>query len=134
MSYRIIVIRDMSEYFGRVEQFAQGSEELWFRGNKFHDYSLEPSAYRTNKFPLSSKDVEQQSIMTARSDMYHIPETARLNLTLDWLCYLQHNGTPTRLLDWSTKFDVAIHFAFEAYIDGTATPGSLPCIWVLKPA
>jgi hypothetical protein len=134
MSYQIIIIEDMPELVQQVLMFSGGLGEVWYRGAKFHDYYIEPSAYRYDKFIADSKHIEDASINAARSSMLHITETHGLILDLDWLSYLQHNGTPTRLLDWTFELQAALYFAFEDYLTNKAKPGSMPCLWVLKPA
>jgi hypothetical protein len=113
--------------------FAADSGEIWYRGHKFHDYFLEPSAYRYSPFQLNSKQIEEESILAARSAMIHISETHILEDDLNWLCYLQHNRLPTRLLDWTFEFQVALYFAFEDYLQNKADAGSLPCLWAFRP-
>jgi hypothetical protein len=134
MSYQTIIVKDMPELVQRVLTFSGGFGEVWYRGAKFHEYYVEPSAYRYNKFIAESKRIEEASINAARSSMLHIAETHGLSLDLDWLSYLQHNGTPTRLLDWTFELQAALYFAFEDYLTNKAKPGSMPCLWVLKPA
>ena len=133
MSYKRIVVKDITEYITRVLEFSHDVETIWYRGHTAHYYHLEPSAYRFLKFRRDSQKIEKESIMAARSDMLHVIETQRLELPLDWLCYLQHNRLPTRLLDWTTEFHVALYFAFEDYSKGRAQAGSLPCVWAIKP-
>ena len=132
MTYQRIIVTSISEYISRVIEFSDESE-VWYRGHTSHAYFLEPSAYRYKRFRKNSRNIEERSIQAAQSDMLHIDETQRLSIDLDWLCYLQHTGTPTRLLDWSSEFHIALYFAFEDYLKDRAKSGSFPCIWAIKP-
>jgi hypothetical protein len=50
---------------------------------------------------------------------------------LEWLALMQHYGAPTRLLDWSYSFWVALFFACEnAHPDAS----SWPAVWALNSA
>jgi hypothetical protein len=133
MAHQVVIIRKMSEFIDRLEKFTDGNSGPWYRGVNTYTYDLEPSAYRSTKFRTHSRKIEQRSLQAARSKMMHFSNTKELKLDIDWLCYLQHNGTPTRFLDWTYELDVAIYFAFEDYIKNRANAGTLPCVWVYKP-
>ncbi len=38
---------------------------------------------------------------------------------LEWLAIMRHYGAPTRLIDWTYSFDVAVHFALANDLEGT---------------
>jgi hypothetical protein len=66
------------------------------------------------------------------------PLLLRPDSSWDVLFTMQHHGLPTRLLDWSGTFAVAVHFALKPYIDCKATGAPLsselaPSVWVLDP-
>jgi len=133
MSYETKLVWDMPGLIKEILAFAADAGEIWYRGHKFHDYYLEPSAYRYSPFQIDSKNIEIESILAARSAMIHISETRILENDLNWLCYLQHNRLPTRLLDWTFEFQVALYFAFEDHLQNKADAGSLPCLWAFRP-
>jgi hypothetical protein len=46
--------------------------------------------------------------------------------TIGWLGLMRHHGAPTRLLDWSYSFFVAVHFAIAR-----AEPGERTSVWAM---
>jgi len=135
MPYQRVIIRNLSEFFEDFAVFSETKPNLcWFRGQKQHYHPLIPSAYRYNNYKDNSRKTEKESIDAAKASMYHFSETKDLNTDdVFWLSFMQHNGIPTRFLDWSLEFQVGLYFAFEGYLTGHANPGDLPCIWVFKP-
>jgi len=140
MGYKRLIIRSLTEFMDSVVNSSNGHpselNDTWYRGHSNYYYHLEPSAYRHNNFfahEPGSRIIEEKSINQAKTDLLHINETTRLNLDIDWLCYIQHYGVPTRLLDWTLEISVALYFAFENYLNKKERQEGLPCIWIFKP-
>ena len=134
MSFRIVVVKSFSEYSQRLAEFVGYSkkDQIWYRGESKSDYRLEPSAQRYGSYRVNGKDVEANSVFSAKSQMLHLKNTGKLQNDIDWLSYMQHFGIPTRLLDWSTEFSVPMYFAFEKLIQDNWKVGHYPTIWALK--
>jgi hypothetical protein len=104
-------------------------QECFFRGHRDSKYELLPSLYRqgTKSFEEYWK-LERRAFFEfrARARQLYGPEHA------DWdvLFHMQHHGFPTRLLDWTSTFGVAVYFSTLDYDD--KSPGN-PCIWMLNP-
>jgi hypothetical protein len=140
MGYKKLIVKNLTEFMDYIAHTSveptSNSYATWYRGHSNYYYHLEPSAYRSPKFVATkpgSRAMEERSVRHAQTDLLHIDETTRLGLDLDWLCYIQHYGTPTRLLDWTLEISTALYFAFENLLNRTNQQGGLPCVWVFRP-
>ena len=82
MSYRLVVIRDLSHLSQSITDFGSSAGEVWFRGESVHHHDLEPSAYRSDPYTLSSADIEHRSISLSKTKMFDLPGTHKLKLKL----------------------------------------------------
>ncbi len=97
------------------------SDVCWFRGVNNAALSLMPGAYwRANYNEL---DTLLQFSQEGRA-------FADIGEVDDWKTYYlaQHNGVPTRLLDWTENLITALFFATDGW-SGTTTP----CVWIIRP-
>lgn len=105
-----------------------------FRGQANAEWSLTPKLHRIlDGIPLGDAlEMEYNSI-------HYFKQRAHLSLSADllptdnndngaWLGLMQHYGAPTRMLDWTTMFNVALYFA--AYDDPTDINGA---VWIFQP-
>jgi hypothetical protein len=109
--------------------FAKG-EMLWFRGCSDSNHTLLPSLMRdTQELKRTDHNQFEQDVFfefQARSG-----ELRSKHLTeWEYLFFGRHFGMPTRVLDWTDTFAVALYFSLEGWkvgIDRT------PSIWIINP-
>lgn len=121
--------------------------KIWFRGHANHKYVLLPSLYRNlyatrDQFniPILPKKITEYN---NSGDIVPIPDLLYINsfyskldkLGIDYpkdyieqICFAQHYGVKTRLLDWTTNINVAYYFSHEGRKNNTKT-----AIYMLNP-
>ena len=137
-------MRDRGAFAGFIESVDEARRKLalprrdqicFFRGHSNSQYKLLPSLFRV---PRELRPGER------REDAYRKLETrlffefrggARELYTTDstdWdvLFHMQHHGVPTRLLDWTSVFGVALYFAL---LNNRQKQSLSPCVWLLNP-
>jgi hypothetical protein len=98
-----------------LEGFAQNHEGWLFRGHRCPGWKLETSleraSMRCNYDEVEfEKAVWQEFRRHAHSYMQRVPADSD---TFEWLAFMQHYSAPTRLLDFTYSFWIALFFAFE---------------------
>jgi len=83
---------------------------VWFRGekdksNRTEQKNLTPSIFR-------EKNIVEMSIFRHFQTKFPIYKNEYKSV-FEWLCFMQHYGTPTRLLDWTENILFAIFFALD---------------------
>jgi hypothetical protein len=95
------------------------SIDKWvFRGQSDSSWSLQTSLERgaqiNNLQPREIPKVERKIIEKfQRRAFYYMGDTPEKDNTLEWLSLIQHHGGPTRLLDFSYSYYVALYFSVE---------------------
>jgi hypothetical protein len=91
--------------------------ELWYRGTPRQEFKLVPSLFRVQTGPGVEAALYRDYVLHAANPG-------------DWpaLFAMQHHFIPTRLLDWSAAWAVALFFAFH-----TDRAIDQPTLWVLHP-
>jgi len=108
---------------------------IWFRGHARASWRLVPSLARAQKTEAAHR--VYASDYKREQGVYHrfLTDAGSLIGTNDgWSVAfaMQHHGVPTRLLDWSRTFAIALHFALtDCDVDGNVDDSA--AIWVLDP-
>jgi hypothetical protein len=81
---------------------------IWYRGHANADWTLQPTLIRSPNGRTNEAIFEQQFVK-------HAPRLLPQPRTTDWenVFEMQHHGLPTRLLDWTRTFAVAVFFALS---------------------
>lgn len=110
------VIRDME------------TDNLFFRGHGDASWKLRPNISRYKyKQPQDRELIESIVFFDYKTKSGHLLDESCS--AWDIAFSMQHHGLPTRLLDWSENFSVALYFALK----GAIKTKSDCCVWVLNP-
>jgi len=104
-------------------------QECFYRGHRDTAYNLLPSLFRqSNRTHEEYRKLERRMFFEFRNRARQL-YGADIS---DWdvLFHMQHHGVPTRLLDWTSVFGVALYFALLNYGEEAERP---PCIWIMNP-
>lgn len=102
------------------------TQECFYRGHSNAAWPLLPTLLRY--------DLNGAQLRSIESDMFfefkaHARELHDKHLSgWDILFYMRHCGVPTRLLDWTDTFAIAVYFACDIEIAGRDG-----CVWMLNP-
>ena len=91
----------------------------YYRGHSRSDYRLLPTLLRANLNSEDERNLYAESFVHAHTDLRDCRSSWEV------LSILQHYGIPTRLLDWTESFAVAVFFA-------VASNSTSPTIWILN--
>lgn len=124
--------RSFLDFFEEIENYTKrlggGLNMPFYRGCNESTHTLIPSLFRNEskiKNNLSLELLENNYFYDFTSHSEGIQTDNN-----DWsvLFRMQHFGFPTRLLDWSENFAVALYFALKF-----SSHYNSPCIWILDP-
>jgi len=98
-----------------LENFAQTHDGWLFRGSRRRDWKFETSLERASRrCGVLERDYERSIVREFQRHAHtYLPRVPESTDTLEWLALMQHYGAPTRLLDFTYSFWIALFFAFE---------------------
>lgn len=108
----------------------------YYRGQLSADWHLKPGLVR-NQATKDAVIEREMKVMTAfKNEMTSTNQLDKLYMhespkafqnEWGWLCQAQHYGVPTRLLDWTLRWEVGLYFA----VDNAAFDNEDGAFWVL---
>jgi hypothetical protein len=119
------------------DSFAQSGRQWIFRGLPDAGYELETTLERAReRFAKDWKDLrvmEKRMIRQFKRQAHlYLENPPKDDDTIEWLALMQHFGAPTRLLDWTYSFFVALFFAVEkAEKEKECAVGAIDMKWVI---
>ncbi|MBX2821635.1 MAG: FRG domain-containing protein [Rhodothermaceae bacterium] len=121
----------------RLKDFVENIEELmdmwgkntsttypWFRGQADESWKLLPRLYREGEVADREREMVRDFALRANAFLPTEPQSY-----MERLFVMQHHGMPTRLLDWSESYLIALFFSVE---DTRNTNNG--AVWVMGPA
>jgi hypothetical protein len=131
------LLRGLEDAHNRLD--LRDGEDLWFRGSQDSRYTLTPTLMRvTEGQTVSQHDAIERNLFFEFQARAAELRARGLN---DWeyLFFGRHYDVPTRVLDWTDTFGVALYFALELQerrlrSNNTDQPiEGVPVIWILNP-
>lgn len=127
------LLRFYSEY---LEARSPGAQGAWaFRGQACASWGLQTILDRAKvRLGLSAQDLplmeegllrQFQRLAPVYAQGIRLPDKREI---LEWLALMRHHGGPTRLLDWTYSFFVALYFAVEQ-AEGDCAVWALDAKW-----
>ncbi len=104
------VIKDLSEYISKVLYIKEKeNNKVFYRGHGKWEYKLTPGIYRKENLEILKNESNYiKEIISSYPKYFKDCKTA-----LDYLSVLQHNGFPTRLLDFSENPLISLYMACD---------------------
>ena len=137
----IVFVNSVSTYIECICNMAlkndENNQEWWFRGICSDKFQLLPSLFRFSDDSLSLYANQVNILKQAYASTLQFPEYWEGDIA-EHMCWLQHYGMPTNLLDFSLDMLVALHFAVNPDVESdrnAVTTGKLyPVVVVFKPS
>lgn len=127
--YNVEPIKHLQELQSHIMYFKDkfSNDDLWFRGVSNSNFRLIPSIYRESIWDYNNVMAQQMTNEFVHKGMSLLSHNHFEKW--EWYHLMQHYSLPTRLLDWSEGYLIALHFALKEHVN----PTSDPCVWLLEP-
>jgi hypothetical protein len=132
MEIRCTTIRktdDVFNYFRELDEESKSFRKKWvYRGQKCFDdvknfrklttsleRALTSAGHPLRKAPMIEKGFLRKFKRQSELFLEHVPDQGNY---MEWFGLMQHHGAPTRLLDWTYSFFVALYFGLSELSNG----------------
>jgi hypothetical protein len=122
-------ITTVQDYIATVESicknwngFSNTTTHPWFRGQVDQHWGLLPKIYRDSENSKYEREMFRDFKLRASAYIEIMPKN-----DMEWLFIMQHYGMPTRLLDWTESYLIALYFSV------ISLPGEDGTVWVTHP-
>ncbi|NOZ47140.1 MAG: FRG domain-containing protein [Chlorobi bacterium] len=116
------IVKNIAEYLAVIAKNKQKGN-IWFRGQQYSKYQLEPSLFR-EKFDISINEpyykrerylIKNAKLSVEKFKKYVIKYKDCSDFDeIDYLYLMQHYGIPTRLLDFTINELIALYFSVSS--------------------
>lgn len=134
----------LEEVFDHIEYLKEkkNCDIPFFRGHACKEWLLVPSLFRDIKEKIGdryrSPEEQEEQLKNLENVLFYdfrslgAPHIDAAFDSWDILFLMRHFGLPTRILDWTENFNVALFFALYDK-EFRVSPKIEPCIWILNP-
>jgi hypothetical protein len=123
-----------NEIIGEIDRLQgdsiTGCADPFFRGLSNNSHKLLPTLFRNMGDPINLRHLHSTEMTVfntfeSNSAMFHSNYSRE---PWETLYEMRHHNIPTRLLDWTGNFAIALYFALRNYDEANT-----PCVWILNP-
>jgi hypothetical protein len=127
-----IFSNEIVDGFDNIPMLLESDSPIFFRGQSNADWTLKPKLYRLwssviTQYQQNSQEILKEALIKEYDSIRYFQQRAQRHLEItntiprklsndtfgEWLALMQHYNTPTRLLDWTASFRVALYFAVQ---------------------
>jgi hypothetical protein len=131
---RLRKIQHINDLIESITEFQDKSKcnSIWYRGLSCSKYELIPSLFRST-YINELANIYTKEFISRGKGLINTPNDYSV---WDWYQTMQHCGAPTRLLDWTEGYLIALYFALQElqFVKKREEIKDFnPCIWVISP-